>query len=198
MLLEEREMKRKKQNIVDELSIKVFTSSKLTISDAGVEIDSVYQPVRFSIEGYLLDGEDCVVTASGVVFDRYECMTAADEDSQDMAVIAEMICKKDGSVNDRYANMFGSKACFMERLLVPEKYRNCGIASALQKNLRDVIQNAIPDICGIYAYAAPWELKGNSEKFQKRQAELVRYYRKFGFKQVKGSQILWMPVPEPF
>lgn len=180
----------------DDLYIDVSLSSTLVLNGQGVSEDHAEKPIQIAISGTFGDPDERVVFADGLIFDRDIAFEAADADSQDMENIAEVICARDGRIDRRYANQCGNLACFMSCLLVPEKYRNCGIASLLQKNLREVIQKSVPDLCGIYAYAAPWELKDNDVAFQARQAELIKFYKKFGFKQVKGTPVIWMPVPD--
>lgn len=189
------------QKIVDALRIEVSRDAYLIIKNHGEPDDYPNEPIQVNIYGYMDtdDGseETWVVSASAYLFDRKLCWEEADDFSEDTANIAEVICDGNGEIKTRYSNGWGSTACFMDRIFVPEELRECGIASILQKNLKEVIQRVVPDLCGIYAYAAPWELKDDHDAFQKRQKELIRFYKKFGFKQIKGTPVIWMPVDEP-
>lgn len=182
-----------------DLRIEVTQFCELSMGANGVDDDISDQPPRIDIKGYRLRDddsgeEDLVVSASAYLVPWNNCWEKADDFSHDTAEIAKVICRKDGCISPRYTNEWGSIACFMDRLYVPEKFRNRGFASLLQKNLGDLLQKVVPLLCGIYAYTSPWELLDDKDAYKKRQTELLRFYKKFGFKQIKDTPVIWMPV----
>lgn len=154
-------------------------------------------PKTFELRGYLPGIEEPVVVASGYFAHRDYCFEIADAEEDSDCAIAEAICGEELSISRRYANEWGNYACFLSRIRVPEEYRGRGISGLIQRNIRSLMLEIEHDLCGIYAIAGPWELHGDTPAFEKRQQELIRYYKKFGFRQIKKSPVLWMPVDEP-
>ena len=160
--------------------------------------DAEFEPIEFRITGILPGDGVEVLRLNGAVLNRTRLLAAVDAQDGDMAAVAERICDLDtGSLLPQYANKSGSKACFLDRLWVDPEYRGHGAASLVLSHLGPILRKVFPYMAGIYARVAPWELAEQPEKFQARQAELLRFYGKFGFQQIEGSECLWRPVPNP-
>ena len=85
----------------------------------------------------------------------------------------------------------------LDRFWVATEYRGQGAASLVLSHLGPILRKVFPYMAGIYARVAPWELAEQPEKFRARQAELLRFYEKFGFQQIDGSECILRPVQNP-
>lgn len=168
------------------------------LQDGKLHEDAVFEPIEFRITGILPDDGFEILRLNGAFLNRTRLLAAVDVLDGDMAAVAEYICDSDtGSLLPQYANKSGSKACFLDRLWVAPEYRGQGAASLVLSHLGPILRKAFPYMAGIYARVAPWELAEQPEKFRARQAELLRFYEKFGFQQIDGSECIWRPVQNP-
>lgn len=188
---------KQKNKPIEQLSLCIDARTNIELGgDAGMAREEMV-PKGFELCGYLPGTEVPVVVANGYFAHRDYCFQIADAAEDSDCAIAEAICWEDLSISSRYANEWGTYACFLSRIRVPEEYRGRGISSLVQRNICSLMLEIEHDLCGIYTFAGPWELQGDIPAFEKRQQELIRYYKKFGFRQIKKSPVLWQPVDKP-
>ena len=166
--------------------------------DGKLHEDAEFEPIVFRITGILPDDGFEILRLNGAFLNRTRLFAAVDALDGDMAAVAELICDSDdGSLLPQYANKDGRKACILDRLWVDPEYRGQGAASLVLSHLGPILRKVSPYMAGIYTRVAPWELAEQPEKFRAKQAELLRFYGKFGFRQIEGSECIWRPVQNP-
>lgn len=164
----------------------------------------------FTVEGKISDdeilGEDddfdfpTVLTAYGHIFPADMCWEFADAISSDSELIAEAVCDKNGAIRERfcfYKNPLGDGCViFIDRIEVPEKYRNVGVFDYFLTCLPYLVSEIDPSAIGAVLLASPYELLESgeeSEEYISAQKRLIKGYERHGFKRTKkDSAIMYL------
>lgn len=133
-----------------------------------------------TLEGYLIDNDSSFYDVCSDI-------------SDDMKLIADVVCDKDGSVKNIYcstSSSFDSCIFILTNISIDTKYRNLGIGSQILKSLFEVTSlhfntNTILLFADAYDYVADEEIhKLNTDR-------LVRLCERCGFKNINKNVMFY-------
>lgn len=108
--------------------------------------------------------------------------------SDDMKLIADVVCDKDGSVKMTYRSTVSFNSCVfvLIDINIDTKYRNLGIGSQVFKHLSKMIHIQF-DVDTIILQANAYEYFADEEIHQLNTARLVKFYKRCGFKHISNN-----------
>ena len=116
-----------------------------------------------------------------------EALDEINQDLYDVAVGVEKHMENCEKLDQMpYGNFY-----IIDRITIKNKYRNKGVGKCF---LAQIIYNTTSHADIVFVNPQPFELKGADEDtFNKEAIRLAGYYKKLGFKKIKGSSIHYFP-----
>lgn len=198
------------KNLIDEYGLAVrLTTEFCLLRDGLFEShfeDPVEYPIDFQINGFIDEEANCpdkfVISLDGSLFAADCVFEAAEEKKGLYAEMASVICKEDGTVEDKYLfDYFNSTAthgfvCFLNEMRVEKGFRGNRVSSLLLLNIQEILNTYLrQDIVAIFAYVGPFEIQDEEDRTRMR-SRLMNYYKSLGFRAIDNSNVIWLPLKQ--
>lgn len=198
------------KNLIDEYGLAVQLTTEFGLSRDGLFEshfeDPVGYPIDFQINGFIDEETNCpdkfVISLNGSLFDADYVFDAAEEKKGLYGEMASVICKEDGTVEDKYlfdclnSTVTHGFVCFLNEMKVEKEFRGNRVSSLLLLNIQEILNTYLrQDIIGIFAYVGPFEIQDEEERTRMR-SRLMNYYKSLGFRAIGNSNVIWLPLKQ--
>lgn len=142
------------------------------------------------IEGYFFEAEMFLSEANSF-FDL------CDRISGDICGMAEAVTTKKGNIKSSICPP-ENNIMYIDKMYIEERYRNCGVGTYMIDNINALLRyslNLEAYVCVLMPYpqvkSPDGELTHATEDTEEKRFRLIRFYRRTGFSEIKGTQYMF-------
>ena len=159
-----------------------------TFNEGKYEVRDLYESIPLPVIAYIED-EKCqqIGEIKGYfLYNTPDFLYKCDNESGDIAVIAEGICDENEMVDmlEEDAGVF-----ILDNLLIFESHSGLGIGSSIMKNLPHMVNNQFNLVNAIFLCASDFTNDSgfDSQEYKEGTDRLIKFYEKCGYEVIKDS-----------